>query len=81
MCCGLCFHYVCWYVEVLMKCFFNWAEFYVLTEIYGNNMQKLKITYYLETESYGLTPTPTKKELVISWETKIGKQNKKTAVS
>jgi len=28
-----------------------------------------------------LTPTPTKKELVISWETKIGKQNKKTAVS
>ncbi|MCL2643685.1 MAG: hypothetical protein FWD52_09335, partial [Candidatus Bathyarchaeota archaeon] len=42
------------YVEVLMKCFFNWAEFYVLTEIYGNNMQKLKITYYLETESYGL---------------------------
>ena len=55
MYCGLCFHYVCCDVGVLMKCFFNWVEFYVLTEIYGNNMQKLKITYYLEAESYGLT--------------------------
>jgi len=31
------------------------VEFYVLTVVCNNNMQKLKNTYYLETKSYGLT--------------------------